>query len=166
MIISFIAAISENNVIGRNGDLPWRLPDDMKYFMNTTKGHHVLSGRKNYESFPEKYRPLPDRTNLIVTGQKDYKAPGAKIFSSIDEALSFAEAAGEEELFVIGGGEIYRQLMDKADRLYITHVHARVEGDTVFPEIEAEKWEKEKSEVHPTDAKHEFSFEFAVYHRK
>jgi dihydrofolate reductase len=107
MIISQIAAVAENRVIGRNNDLPWKLPDDMKFFMNTTKGHHVIMGRKNYESLHEKFRPLPNRTNIVVTRQKDFKAPGCHVVHSIDDALKIAEQNNEPEVFVIGGAEIY-----------------------------------------------------------
>src|SRR5438105_12972952 len=105
MIISLIAALSSNRVIGKNNDLPWRLPDDMKYVMETTKGHHVIMGRKNYESIPLKFRPLPNRTNLVLTRQIDFHAEGCQTIHSLQEGVSISEANQERELFVIGGAE-------------------------------------------------------------
>ena len=109
MIISLIAAIAENLVIGKNNDLPWNLPDDMKYFMQTTKGHYVIMGRKNYDSIPEKFRPLPNRTNIVITRQKAFQAPGCIVVNSIEDALKIPEKSGEEEIFIIGGAELYAQ---------------------------------------------------------
>lgn len=103
MILSLIAALSKNNVIGKNNDLPWYLPNDMKYFMQITKGHCVLMGRKNYESLPEKFRPLPNRTNILVTRQANFNAPGCVIFNTIEQGIIYAKEKGETELFVIGG---------------------------------------------------------------
>src|SRR6188768_2605744 len=108
MIISLIAARTHNNVIGKNNDLPWHLPDDMKYFMQTTKGHHAIMGRKNYDSIPEKFKPLPNRTNIVVTHQPSFKAPGCIVVNSLERGLEIARSNGECEAFVIGGAEIYR----------------------------------------------------------
>jgi dihydrofolate reductase len=109
MIISMIAAVATNRVIGKDNDLVWRLPDDMKYFMETTQNHFVIMGRKNYESIPHKYRPLPNRVNIIITRQKDYKASDCIITNTIEEALDYARDQAQEEVFVIGGGQIYKQ---------------------------------------------------------
>src|SRR6185436_10311768 len=106
MIISLIAAVTENHVIGKDNDLPWKLPDDMKFFMNTTKGHHVIMGRKNYDSLHEKFKPLPNRTNIVVTRQKNFNAPGCIVVHSVEEATKIARTNNETETFVIGGAEI------------------------------------------------------------
>jgi dihydrofolate reductase len=111
MTISLIAALTENRVIGKNNDLPWHLPDDMKYFMQTTKGHPVIMGRKNYDSIPEKFRPLPNRTNIVVTRQRDFVADGCIVVHSLEEALDEATNIVTDEIFIIGGAEIYRQGM-------------------------------------------------------
>src|SRR5689334_5805891 len=134
MIISLIAALTENRVIGRNNDLPWHLPDDMKYFMQTTKEHYVIMGRKNYDSIPEKFRPLPNRFNIVVTRQKNFEAPGCTVVNSIDEALNIAHANHQMEVFIIGGAEIYKQGLPLATRLYLTEIKTELEGDTFFPE--------------------------------
>src|SRR5688572_31236513 len=106
MIVSAIAALSKNNVIGKENDLPWKLPDDMRFFMETTKGHHVVMGRKNYDSLRGKFKPLPDRTNIVITRQNELNAPGCIILHSITEALLTANKNSEEECFIIGGAEI------------------------------------------------------------
>src|SRR5687768_18418770 len=108
MIISMIAALSKNRVIGKNNDLPWKLPDDMKFFMEKTKGHHAIMGRKNYESIPQKFKPLPNRTNIVVTRQKNFDAPGCIVVDSIDNGLAIAKDNQEAETFIIGGAEIYK----------------------------------------------------------
>lgn len=161
MIVSVIAAVAENGVIGRNGDLPWHLPDDLKFFQRTTLGHHVIMGRKNWESIPLKYRPLKDRTNIVVTRQKDYEAFGAVVVGSIEEALVLAEQDDDDEAFVVGGGEIYVQAFrsGKVDRVYLTRVHALVEGDTRFPELGA-AWHEGWQEKHQADARHAYAFTF------
>lgn len=165
MIISLIAAVGENNVIGANGDLPWNLPDDMKFFSKTTRGHHVLMGRKNFDSIPEKYRPLPGRPNIVVTRNTGFSDDAVLVANSIEEGIAAARAAGESELFIIGGGEIYRQTIDRADRLYLTHVHASPEGETHFPVFKAEEWRKKTLSTHPKDDVHNFSFEICVYYK-
>jgi len=109
MIVSAIAAVADNGTIGHDGDLPWHLPDDMKYFMRTTRGHYVITGRKNYESIPEKYRPLKDRVNIVVTRNTEHAAPGAVVLGSLEDALDRARQGGETEVFIIGGGQIYRE---------------------------------------------------------
>src|SRR5687767_7714810 len=114
MTISLIAAQAQNRVIGKNNDLPWKLPDDMKFFMQTTKGHYVIMGRKNYDSLHEKFKPLPHRTNIVVTRQKDFKAPGCVVVHSVEKALEIARENKEEETFIIGGAEIYTQSLPQA----------------------------------------------------
>jgi dihydrofolate reductase len=166
MVISMIAAVSENGVIGRNNDLPWHLPDDMKYFMQTTKGHCVIMGRKNYESIPEKFRPLPNRVNIVVTRQKDFKAPGCLVVHSLSQALEKAEGLGPEEVFVIGGAEIYRQGVTLAAKLYLTEIRATIQGDVYFPAFDHTVWQEVSRIRHAIDARHEYAFDFVVYARK
>jgi len=161
-----IAAVAENQVIGKNNDLVWRLPDDMKYFMETTQNHFVIMGRKNYDSIPEKYSPLPNRINIIITRQKDYQADGCLVFDSLQKAFDYAENKGQSEVFVIGGGEIYTLALAKADKLYITEVKASFEGDTFFPEIDESKWLEVSRKPHSQDSRHHYNFDFVVYKRK
>lgn len=165
MIISLIAALSKNRVIGKNNDLPWHLPDDMKYFMQTTKGHHVIMGRKNYDSIPEKFRPLPNRTNIVVTRQKDFSAPNCTIVNSIEQGIAIAKKANELETFIIGGAQIYSEGMALTQRMYLTEIQADIEGDTYFPEIPSGKWKETSRIHHPTDARHKFKFDFVIYDR-
>ena len=165
MIISLIAALTENRVIGKNNDLPWHLPDDMKYFMQTTKGHHVIMGRKNYDSIPEKFRPLPNRTNIVVTRQKNFTAPDCTIVYAIETGLEVAKLAGETEVFIIGGSEIYNQGFPLANRLYLTEIRARIEGDTYFPEFNKNQWKEVSRTHHLSDERHKFPFDFVVFER-
>jgi dihydrofolate reductase len=166
MTISMIAAVSKNMVIGRNNDLPWRLPDDMKYFMQTTKGHCVIMGRKNYESLPEKFRPLPDRTNIVVTRQRNFVAPGCLVVHSLEAALVKALEVEKDEVFIIGGAEIYRQSLLIADMLYLTEIDAVIVGDVEFPAFDRSNWKEVSRIPHPSDQKHQFSFDFVKYARK
>lgn len=165
MIISLIAAIGENRVIGNDGDLPWHLPDDMKFFSSTTRGHHVLMGRKNYDSIPKKYRPLPGRPNIVVTRNKSFSDDQVIVANSIEEGIEIARDKGETELFIIGGGEIYRQTLELADKLYITHVNASPDGDAFFPEFDASQWSEQIIDHHSKDDVHNFSFEIRVYEK-
>lgn len=161
-----IAAVAKNNVIGKNNDLVWRLPDDMKFFQAQTAGHAVLMGRKNFESIPEKFRPLPHRKNIIITRNQDYVAPsGCEVFQSVEEGLEFCKNQQFEKCYVIGGGQIYKYTlhMGLVDEMLITHVDALPEGDTFFPEIDGKKWTKTLLEEHPKDEKHPFSFSFWKY---
>lgn len=139
MLVSIIAAMDQNRLIGSENDLPWHLPVDMKYFKETTLGHYVLTGRKNYESIPEKFRPLKGRTNLIVSNSK-IQFPGAILVSSIEEGVEIARKAGEKELFIIGGGQVFKQSMHLANRLYVTLIHHQFNGDVFFPQINWEQW--------------------------
>lgn len=166
MIISLIAARSINGVIGKDNDLPWRLPDDMKYFMNTTKGHHAIMGRKNYDSLPDAFKPLPQRTNIVVTRQQDFKAPGCHVVNTIDNALELARQGGESEAFVIGGAEIYSLALPFADKLYLTEIDAVIQGDTYFPAFEPAEWKETSRRHHPADERHRFAFDFVTYERK
>ena len=161
-----IAAVARNGVIGKSNDLPWRLPDDMKYFMQTTKGHHVIMGRKNYESLPEKFRPLPNRTSIVVTRQNNFNAPGCTVVHQVSDGIALAEQSGEPELFIIGGAEIYNLCMAKADRLYLTEIDAVIDGDTFFPAFDKRLWQETSRQHHATDERHPFAFDFVVYKRK
>jgi dihydrofolate reductase len=165
MIISLIAALSKNLVIGKNNDLPWHLPDDMKYFMQTTKGHHVIMGRKNYDSIPEKFRPLPNRANIVVTRQEDFDAPGCIITNSIEHGLEIARENKENEVFIIGGAEIYNQSLSLATRLYLTEIQADIEGDTFFPTFDKNHWKEVSRTHHLSDERHKFPFDFVVFER-
>nr|AIA16221.1 Dihydrofolate reductase [uncultured bacterium]AIA17071.1 Dihydrofolate reductase [uncultured bacterium] len=165
MTISIIVAVSENNVIGRNNDLPWHLPVDMKYFKDTTMGHCVVMGRKNYESIPDKYRPLQGRTNIVITRQLDYHPPGTHVVHAIGEAISLAKEKNETECFITGGGEIFAQSIKYCDRLYITRIHQIIEGDVYFPEVDMNEWkEVSRRDVTP-DEKNKYPFSFLVYER-
>ena len=160
-----IAAVSQNGVIGKDNDLVWDLPDDMRYFMKTTTGHPVIMGRKNYESLPEKFRPLPNRTNIIITRNENYSARGSEVVHSIEDALEVAGKGGADECFIIGGGEIYRIGLPYANKLYITEIEGVYDGDTFFPEYVKANW-KEVSRVHHSiDDRHKVPFDFVVYER-
>ncbi|MCC7302137.1 MAG: dihydrofolate reductase [Bacteroidia bacterium] len=162
MKISIIVAVAENGVIGKDNRLIWRLPDDMKFFKEKTQGHHVITGRRNYESIPEKFRPLPGRINLVVSRSETYTAPGAQVFHSIEEAIEYAAGRGEEECFIIGGGEVYRQCLSRANRVYLTRVHGRPDGDTYF-EFPVPGFRRISATAHPTDEKHVMAFTIEVW---
>lgn len=166
MIISLIAARTQNGVIGKNNDLPWHLPDDMKYFMQTTSAHYVVMGRKNYDSIPEKFRPLPNRTNIVVTRQVGFTAPQCTIVHSLTDAIQLAEKNHQEELFIIGGAEIYQLAMPFANRLYLTEIQTELEGDTYFPSFDHKDWIEISRKHHPIDDRHRFAFDFVVYEKK
>jgi dihydrofolate reductase len=165
MIISLIAALSKNRVIGKDNDLPWHLPDDMKYFMQTTKLHHVVMGRKNYQSIPEKFRPLPNRTNIVVTRQQNFNAPNCVVVNSIEAALEIANANSEQEVFIIGGAEIYNQGLASANKLYLTEIDAEINGDTYFPTFNKSDWREVSRIHHPIDDRHKYAFDFVVYEK-
>lgn len=163
MLISLIAAATENNVIGKNNDLPWNLPDDMKFFVQTTRGHHILMGRKNLQSFG---KLLPNRTNIVLTSNRDFTFEDAVIKHDLKDAIDFAARRGEKELMIIGGGEIYKQALAIADRIYLTRIHAVIEGDTFFPELDKNEWKEISSNYHPKDERHPYDFTFKVLERK
>lgn len=165
MVISLIAAVAENMVIGKNNDLPWNLPDDMKYFMQTTKGHYVIMGRKNFESIPEKFRPLPNRTNIVVTRQKNFQAPGCEVVHTIEDGIRIAKEHQQQEAFIIGGAEIYRQAMKYTERMYLTEIKAVIEGDTFFPVFDKKEWKEVSRVHHGTDERHRHAFDFVIYEK-
>ncbi len=161
MPISIIAAVARNGVIGKNNQMPWYLPNDLKYFKNTTLGHHVIMGRKNYEA---EGKPLPKRENIIVTRQAGYQAVGCAVVHSLEEALKLARH--DPEPFIIGGGNIYRQALPIADKLYLTRIEADIEGDVYFPKVGYEEWKLVWSENHQADERNKYEHEFQVYERK
>jgi len=166
MTVSLIVAVSDNGVIGKDNDLIWHLPKDMKFFKETTMGHHVIMGRKNFESIPHKYRPLPDRTNIIITRQSGYKAEGCIVVNSVEAALEIAKNNGENEPFIIGGGQIYEIALEEnlVDKIYLTKVHHSFEGDTFFPELNAE-WKETEVIDHKSDKKHEYAYSFLTFEK-
>lgn len=165
MIVSMIAAVARNLTIGKNNDLPWKLPDDMKFFMNTTKNHYVIMGRKNYDSLHEKFKPLPHRTNIVVTRQKNFQAPGCIVTHNVKDAIDQAKKGNETEAFIIGGAEIYKIALPDADRLYLTEIKADVDGDTFFPPFNKGEWNETSRTPHPADEKHKFAFDIVIYDR-
>lgn len=166
MKIALIAAMSKNRVIGINNDLPWHLPDDMKFFMETTLGHVVIMGRKNYDSLPKKFKPLPNRTNVILTRQIGYQIENCTVVNTLDDAYNFAASRGEEELFVIGGGQVYQMAIDKADVVYLTEIDGDIDnGEVFFPEMGSE-WVEVSRKHHPADSRHKYAFDFVTYKRK
>lgn len=160
-----IAAVAQNGVIGRDNDLVWRLRDDMKFFSDTTRGHHVIMGRRNFESIPERYRPLADRPNGIISRDADYQAPGAEVFTDLHAALDWARSAGETECFIIGGAQIYALALALAlpSRMYLTHVQASPEGDAFFPPFPADRWSRTLLHRQPADARNEHAFDIYQY---
>ena len=157
--IILIAAVARNGVIGRDNGLPWRLKADLRHFRATTLGHPVLMGRKTWESLA---RPLPGRRNLVLSRDADYRAAGAEVFATPDAAL---RAAASEKVFVIGGAELYRQLLDRANALMLTEVHAEPEGDAHFPAITPGRFVEAWRETHCADADNDFPFDFVEYRR-
>jgi dihydrofolate reductase len=160
MIISFIVAVSQNNVIGKDGKLPWNLPADMQYFKRVTAHHHIIMGRGTYEALG---KALPNRTNIIITRQKDYDAPGCVIVGDIKSAIDYAKAHEETECFIIGGGDIFRQSLVWADKIYLTRVFHNFEGDTFFPELNPDDWKLTSEERHLPDEKNHYAFAFQVF---
>jgi dihydrofolate reductase len=164
MIISAIAAMSSNRVIGRDGDLPWHLPRDMKFFKNTTIGHHVIMGRANFASM--NYTPLRNRVNIVLTRDPFFITSSAIVMHSIEEALAFAHEAGETEAFIIGGGQIYQQSLPFVEKIYLTEVIKEVPGDTYFPELDMNEWVLASSEYFEADDRNEYPMRFDVLVRK
>lgn len=161
--ISMIVAVSDNQVIGKDNTLAWHLPDDMNYFSNMTKGHSVIMGRKNWESIPSKYRPLPNRKNIVITRNSTFVEKKCDIVNSIEDAISISRNNDDEEVFIIGGGEIYRLGFNFIDKLYITEVKAKVEGDTFFPSWDKSNWKEISRIKHPIDNKHIYEFDYVIY---
>jgi len=164
MIISLVVAASDNNVIGKNNQLLWHLPKDMKFFKNVTWGMAVVMGRKTFESMGSK--PLPGRKNIVITRKPGWKAEGVDVVNSVDAAAELAEGLNYKEIFIIGGGEIYVIAFDRANKIYMTRVHAELEGDTYFPVIEKNDWALVSKTDNPADEKHAYAFSFQLWERK
>jgi dihydrofolate reductase len=165
MKISIVVAMAENRAIGKNGDLLWHLPRDMKRFKEITMGHSVVMGRKTYESIPEKFRPLPGRTNIVISSSaKAFN--GCLMAKSLNEAIETARLKGEQELMIIGGGSIYEQALPLADKLYLTIVHENFDADTFFPELSVQDWIEVSKESIPTDEKNQYAMTFTDWERK
>jgi dihydrofolate reductase len=162
MQTSLIVAASENGVIGRDNAIPWHLPDDLAFFRQTTEGHPIIMGRKNHESIG---KALPNRQNIVITRQKDYKAEGCDVVGSLEEALTMAKRDDTDEIFVIGGGEVYKQALSFADRVYLTRVHAEIEGDVFFPDLD-DGWVEVARERHESDEKHAYAFTILTFDRR
>jgi dihydrofolate reductase len=156
-----IAAAAENNALGKNNDLVWHLPDDFKRFKELTSGHYIVMGRKTFESFP---KLLPNRTHIIVTRQKNFQPEHCIVVDSIEKALEFVPE--NEDAFIIGGGEIYKQSLDYTDVIELTRVHSSFDADTFFPEINPDHWQLVEEEYHPKDEKHLVDFTYQTYIRK
>ena len=155
-----IAAAAENLALGKNNELLWHLPDDFKRFKQLTTNHHIIMGRKTFESFP---KPLPNRTHIIITRQKNYQAEGCLVVQNLADALALVPK--NEDAFIIGGGEIYTLAMPFADRIELTKVHANFEADAFFPAIDMKEWQLMASEYHPKDEKHNLDFTYETYDR-
>jgi len=163
MILSAIVAVAENNAIGRDNQLPWHLPDDLKFFKRTTMGKPVLMGRKTYESLG---KPLPGRLNIVISGQELRLPDGVMLCHSIEEGIALLEQDGKEEGFIIGGGKIFEETLNDLDRIYLTKVKTVVEDATAFfPEIDHAHWRISWEETHPADEKHAFPFVFQQLER-
>lgn len=163
-IISFVVAMDERGLIGRNNGLPWRLPDDMRWFREVTMGKPVVMGRKTYESIPARFRPLVGRHNIIITRNRDYRAEGATVVHSMEEALA---AAGDVEEVMIGGGaEVFRAFLGMADRLYLTQIEGVYDGDAYFPQFDTDEWVEVFSQTHLSDERHEHPFRWIILERK
>ena len=163
MIVSAIVAVAKNRVIGRDNDIPWYLPADLKYFKRTTLDHHIIMGRKSFESIG---KPLPKRTNIIITRNPFFIASNCLIANTIEEALEIAFDHNETEAFIIGGGEIYRQSLPFLDRIYLTEVDIEPEGQVLFPELNSDEWITVSEESHQADEKNEYDYVFKVLERK
>lgn len=164
--MAIIVAVSENGVIGRDNDLPWHLPEDLRHFRRVTMGKPVLMGRKTYESIG---KPLPGRTNIVITRNPAFEAEGVRRVESLDEGLALAEQIarqeGVEEAVVIGGAQIYALALPAADRLYITRVHANIEGDTMLPSIDWSQWRETSREPHQGSGKTPYDYSFVTFDR-
>ncbi len=163
MIVAQIVAVAQNNVIGKDNDLIWRLPADLRHFKNITSGHHILTGRKNYESIG---RPLPNRTTVIITRDKEYQAEGCVVCHSIEEAINYSKEENQERIFIMGGGEIYKQSLTLTDEIYLTEVKESFEGDTFYPKLITDEWIEESREKYKADEKNPYDFDFVKLTRK
>jgi dihydrofolate reductase len=165
--VSLIAAVAENGVIGRDGQLPWHIKSEFQYFKNTTIGHPIVMGRRSFESLG---KPLPKRANIVVTRDKNFRAEGALVLHTLEEGLAAARAIAEhegvDEVFIGGGSDIYRLTLPEADRLYLTEVHLKPEGDTLFPAFDREEWREVKREFHKAKEGETADYTITVLERK
>lgn len=161
-MVSIVVAASENNVIGKDNRLLWHLPEDLKFFKRQTTGKVIIMGRKTFESVGSK--PLPNRTNVVITRNKDFVSPGVVVFHTLKEALDAYK--DEPETCVVGGEQIYREALPYTGTVYLTRVHTTIDGDTFFPELDASLWELVNQTYHPADEKHLFPFTFCEYRKK
>ena len=162
-MISLIVAASTNNAIGKNNQLLWSLPNDMKFFKNTTWGMPIIMGRKTYESMD---KPLPGRINVVITRQTGWSAEDTVVAKDLDDAIKKAAETNGKEIFIIGGGEIFKLAIEIADRIYLTRVHATIEGDTFFPAIDENKWQLTSNQDFEADNKHKFAYSFQTWDKK
>lgn len=162
MIISQIVAVSSNNVIGVNNGLPWQMPADMAYFKRKTLGHHIVMGRRNYEA---EGKALPGRVNIVLSRNRKYSISDGIVVHEIENAIELAKNAGEKELFIIGGEEIYRLAMPYTNRIYLTRIHAIIKGDTFFPELDFDNWKENSCIRHQKDEENPFDYDFLIFER-
>lgn len=161
--IAYVVAIDDNGLIGRDNDLPWRLPDDLRWFRDRTMGKPCIMGRRTYDSLPDRFRPLPGRLNIVITRNAAYEAPGAVVVHTFDEAL---RAAGDaEEIIIVGGAVLFRAFMPLVDRLYLTRVHGSAEGDVYFPDYDPGQWRELFRQEHPADDRHDYAFTWLILDR-
>ncbi len=160
-MLTIIAAAGENNELGKDNDLVWHLPGDFRRFKKITSGHHIIMGRKTFESFPQ---PLPDRTHVVITRRDNYKKSGIVVVHSLERAVELTE--DDPQPFIIGGGEIYKIGIDLADKIELTRVHGTFEADTFFPDIDENEWDLVSEDYHPRDEKHDYAFTYLTYERK
>lgn len=163
MIVSIIAAMDRKRGIGVGAKLPWRLSADLKRFRELTMGHHIIVGRKTFESIG---RPLPGRRTIVVTRDRNYKAEGCEVAHSVEDATRLARESGESEAFICGGAEIYAESIETADRMYLTFVGAEVAADTFFPEFDEREWREQESVYQPADEKNQYPFTFKLLVRR
>jgi len=163
VIVSIIAAMDKKRGIGVDNKLPWRLSADLKRFRELTMGHHIIVGRKTFESIG---KPLPGRQMIVVTRDRSYEAEGCEVVHSIEDAMKLSRDRGESEVFICGGAEIYAQSIEVADRMYLTLVDAEVAADTFFPEFDVREWSERESVYQPADEKNQYSFTFKILIRK
>ncbi|WP_316810829.1 dihydrofolate reductase [Pedobacter heparinus] len=161
MTVSIVVAIAENNAIGKNNELLWYLPTDLKHFKQLTSGRTIIMGRKTFDSIG---KPLPNRRNIVITRSAGMEIPGTEVVNTLDQALALCIA--EEEVFIVGGAEIYRQAIDKTDKIYLTRVHAQYAADAFFPEIDQKNWDEVDTEPHQPDEKNNLAYTFSTLLRK
>ena len=159
-VVTLIAAAAENNELGKDKDLVWHLPDDFRRFKELTTGHHIIMGRKTFETFP---KLLPKRTHVVITRKEDYQPEGAVVVHSLEKALEVAK--DDPQPFVIGGGEIYKLSLPFADKIELTRVHGTFDADTHFPDFDEKNWKLTESKFHPKDERHNYAFTYLTYER-